>query len=146
MVLAAVDILLDSASAREDRLDQLYQQIDEETLREAVRNQFKLPDDISVRKLLPEGRQEFPDADQAGAATGAPRCRAYRCSSSRQPKTRPSAAFLCCGELSAVGVSVCYDDILIPVGVRIQLADKSSVGSCAPISAGASGKSQQADS
>ena len=36
MVLAAVDILLDSASARENRLDRLYQQIDEQTLREAV--------------------------------------------------------------------------------------------------------------
>ena len=36
MVLAAVDILLDSASARENRLDRLYRQIDEENLREAV--------------------------------------------------------------------------------------------------------------
>ena len=36
MVLAAVDILLDSASARENRLDRLYQQIDEQNLREAV--------------------------------------------------------------------------------------------------------------
>jgi hypothetical protein len=43
-----------------------------------------------------------------------------------------------------VGVSVCCHDIL--VRMRIQLADKSSVESCARISAGASSKSQQADS
>ena len=43
-----------------------------------------------------------------------------------------------------VGVSVCCHDIL--VGMRIQLADKSSVESFARISAGASSKSQQADS
>ena len=36
MILAAVDILLDSASARENRLDRLYQQIDEQILREPV--------------------------------------------------------------------------------------------------------------
>src|SRR6478672_10148253 len=34
-------------------------------------------------------------ADQAGAATAAPRSRVYRWSSGRQPKTRPSAASLC---------------------------------------------------
>jgi hypothetical protein len=35
-VLAAVDILLDSAHARENRLEKFYQQIEEQTLREAV--------------------------------------------------------------------------------------------------------------
>ena len=40
-------------------------------------------------------------ADQADAVKEAPRCRAYRWSSSRQPKTRPSAASLCYGGLSA---------------------------------------------
>jgi hypothetical protein len=43
-----------------------------------------------------------------------------------------------------IGVSVCCHDIL--VGMRIQLADKSSVESFARISAGASSKSQHADS
>ncbi len=43
MVLAAVDVLLDSGSPRENRLDRLYQQIDEQNLREAVMccRQFK---------------------------------------------------------------------------------------------------------
>jgi hypothetical protein len=47
MVLAAVDILLDSASARENRLDRLYQQIDEQTLREAAMScrYFKRPEE-----------------------------------------------------------------------------------------------------
>src|SRR5260370_23676734 len=40
-------------------------------------------------------------ADQTGAAKEAPRSRAYRWSSSRQPKTRPSAASLCYGGWSA---------------------------------------------
>ena len=40
-------------------------------------------------------------ADQAGAAKEAPRPRAYRWSSSRPPKTRPSAASLCYEGLSA---------------------------------------------
>ena len=40
-------------------------------------------------------------ADQAGAAKEVPRSRAYRWSSSRQPKTRPSAASLCYGGWSA---------------------------------------------
>jgi hypothetical protein len=40
-------------------------------------------------------------ADQAGAAKEAPRPRVYRWSSSRQPKTRSSAASLCYEGLSA---------------------------------------------
>jgi Domain of unknown function (DUF4158) len=54
MVLAAVDILLDSGSPGENRLDRLYQQIDEQNLREAVMccRQFKRLEERGYRRVV----------------------------------------------------------------------------------------------